>query len=398
MTLRSEQVRLQIALLQPLFYTKGFAAPESKAAVNRARELIQAAEKLGEISGSPLLLLSVLNGAFATNYANFNGDNIRVLSGQVLAFAEKIGGPVPLPVANNVMGMSLLTTGEIGASVKYFRRAVSLYDPAAHQDRARQSINDPKSLALVYLSWAEWLLGHPEVAIKNAKSALAYAREIDQAATLLFAVSLTALTHFLCGNHEIAMSQVDELTNLASAKDAEQWRAAALIQRGYVCGAIGRVSDAVENLSAGLNLWRSTGATLHVPLFQGFLAFAKGKIKHLEEASQIIDHAIKMIETTKETWCQAEVTRIAGEIALMSAEPDAAKAGEYFERALTIARQQQAKSWELRAAMSMARLWREQGKRDEARDLLGPVYGWFTEGFDTLDLKEAKALLAELAS
>ena len=104
------------------------------------------------------------------------------------------------------------------------------------------------------------------------------------------------------------------------------------------------------------------------------------------------------VETTKETWCEAEVNRIAGEIALKSPEPDAAKAEAYFERALAVARQQQAKSWELRAAMSMARLWRDQGKREEARELLAPVYGWFTEGFDTLDLKEAKVLLDELAA
>ena len=104
------------------------------------------------------------------------------------------------------------------------------------------------------------------------------------------------------------------------------------------------------------------------------------------------------VETTKETWFEAEIHRIAGEIALMSPEPDAAKAEAYFERALAVARAQQAKSWELRAATSMARLWRDQGKRDEARDLLAPVYGWFTEGFDTLDLKEAKVLLDALAT
>jgi predicted ATPase len=104
------------------------------------------------------------------------------------------------------------------------------------------------------------------------------------------------------------------------------------------------------------------------------------------------------LETTKERWCEAEVNRVAGEIALKSREPEVAKAQEYFERALAVARQQQAKSWELRAAMSMARLWRDQGKRDEARELLAPVYGWFTEGFDTRDLKEAKALLDGLAS
>ena len=104
------------------------------------------------------------------------------------------------------------------------------------------------------------------------------------------------------------------------------------------------------------------------------------------------------VETTKETWCEAEINRTAGEIALMSPEPDAAKAEAYFERALAVARQQQAKSWELRAAMSIARLWRDQGKVQQARELLAPVYGWFTEGFDTRDLKEAKALLEELCA
>ena len=107
---------------------------------------------------------------------------------------------------------------------------------------------------------------------------------------------------------------------------------------------------------------------------------------------------MKAVETTKEKWSEPEVNRVAGEIALMSRQPDAAKAEASFERALEVARQQQAKSWELRAAMSMAWLWRDQGKRDEARDLLAPVYGWFSEGFDTLDLKEAKALLDELAA
>jgi predicted ATPase len=117
-----------------------------------------------------------------------------------------------------------------------------------------------------------------------------------------------------------------------------------------------------------------------------------------DDACRRIEEAITAVEATEERWWEAEVHRIAGEIALKSQQPDAAKAEAYFERALTVARQQQAKSWELRAAMSMARLWRDQGKRDEAHNLLAPVYGWFTEGFDTRDLKEAKALLEELAS
>ena len=120
------------------------------------------------------------------------------------------------------------------------------------------------------------------------------------------------------------------------------------------------------------------------------------ELGQFDDAWRCIGEATNAVDTTKETWCEAEVHRIAGEIALRSPQPDTAKAEAYFERALAVARKQQAKSWELRAAMSMARLWRDQGKRDEARDLLAPVYGWFTEGFDTLDLKQAKAFLDEL--
>jgi predicted ATPase len=127
------------------------------------------------------------------------------------------------------------------------------------------------------------------------------------------------------------------------------------------------------------------------------LARADAEVERFEEAWHLIGEAMTAVETTKERWFEAEIHRTAGEIALMSREPDAAKAQAYFERALSVARAQQAKSWELRAAMSMARLWRDQGKRQQAHDLLAPVYGWFTEGFDTLDLKEAKPLLNELA-
>jgi len=128
-----------------------------------------------------------------------------------------------------------------------------------------------------------------------------------------------------------------------------------------------------------------------------FLARAHAELGQHDDAWCLIGEAMGAMEATKEKWCEAEVNRVAGEIALLTPEPDAAKAEAHFERALTIAREQQAKSWELRAAMSMARLWRDQGKRQQAHDLLAPVYGWFTEGFDTLDLKEAKALLDELA-
>jgi predicted ATPase len=135
-----------------------------------------------------------------------------------------------------------------------------------------------------------------------------------------------------------------------------------------------------------------------LPEYLGHLANAHTQLGQIDDAWRCIDEAMTIMKASGETWCEAELHRICGQIALKSPKPDQAKAEAYFERALSVARQQQAKSWELRAAMSMARLWRDQGKRQEARDLLTPVYGWFTEGFDTRDLKEAKVLLEELAA
>jgi predicted ATPase len=159
-----------------------------------------------------------------------------------------------------------------------------------------------------------------------------------------------------------------------------------------------QVSNSVRLITTGVAAWRATGATLFVPLFLSNLAKAYAELGQFGEARRCISEALRTIETTKERWFEAEGNRVAGEIALKSPEQDSTKAETYFERALAVARTQQAKSWELRAARSLARLWRDQGKLQQARELLAPVYGWFTEGFDTRDLKEAKALLQELAS
>ncbi len=149
-------------------------------------------------------------------------------------------------------------------------------------------------------------------------------------------------------------------------------------------------------ITSGITAMRSTGTTLRTPIYFSYLARAHAELDQFHDAWRCVGEALTVVETTNERWCEADILRMAGEIALLSPEHDAAKAQAYFERALAVARAQQAKSWELRAVMSMARLWRVQGKRLQAHDLLGPVYGWFTEGFDTLDLKQAKTLLDEL--
>jgi predicted ATPase len=170
-----------------------------------------------------------------------------------------------------------------------------------------------------------------------------------------------------------------------------------MLNEGCVLALTGKDAGAIQMITSGLAAYRSTGSTVYLPLYVSSLAGAYARLGQHDAAWDRIGEAMMAVETTREMLFEAEVHRTAGEIALMSLQSDIAKAQAYFERALVGARRQQAKSWELRAAMSMARLWRDQGKRQQAHDLLAPVYGWFTEGFDTLDLKDAKALLEQLA-
>jgi predicted ATPase len=249
---------------------------------------------------------------------------------------------------------------------------------------------------LSYRSWATWFLGYPEAALTDADDAIRKAREMGQAATLMYALVHAALPNTLCGNYVAAAAQAQEVVALAEEKGSPLWKAGAVISQGSVLAEAGSASDAIEMLVSGISAYRTTGATCWLPFRLPHLARAHAELGQFEEAWRCIGEARTAAETTKEKWCEAEVHRVAGEIALKSPEPDALKAEAYFERALAVAREQQAKSWELRAAMSMARLWCDQGKPQQARELLAPVYDWFTEGFDTLDLKEAKALLNEL--
>ena len=396
--LRREQIKLQVALITPLVHIKGYATPETKAVAERALLLIEQAEALGEPSDDPLLLFSVLYGVWAANYVAFNGDVMRELAAQFHALAEKQGTTAPLLQANRVMGISLLHTGDIVESRKHFDSAMALYDPAEHRPLAMRFGVDARVSMLSYRSWTLWLLGYPEAALADIDHALRDAREIGQAATLMFALGNTTFSHFFCGDYAGASAKSDEIVALADQKAALFWKARGMMNGGCVLALTGKAADAVHMITSGIAARRSAGSTIYLPFALSHLAIAHAELGQFDDAWRCIGEALTSIETTKEKWHEADANRIAGEIALKSPEPDAAKAQTYFERALFVAQAQQAKSWELRAAMSMARLWRDQGRLQQARELLAPVYGWFTEGFDTLDLKEAKALLEELAA
>ena len=292
---------------------------------------------------------------------------------------------------------ALALTGDFVDGKEHYDRALAIYDPAEHRPLTTRSGRDVGVTLLSFRSACVWQLGYPAASRNDAERAVKNARETGHATTLMYALFSAVDSHICCGNYAAANAQVDELIALADERGAPYWKALGTAMRGWLFAVTGKASDAVRAITSGITSLRSTGATLYEPWHLWYLAMAYAELGQPDDARRCIDDAIEKVERSKEKWCEAEVHRIAGEIALKSLAPDPEKAEAYFEHALAVARQQQAKSWELRAAMSMARLWRDQGKPQQARELLAPVYGWFTEGFDTLDLKEAKALLEELA-
>jgi predicted ATPase len=396
--LRREEIKLQVELMTPLIHVSGYATQETRAAEERALILIEQAQALGEPPEDPLLLFSALYGSWAANIVAFNGDMMRGLAHQFLGLAQKQSAIAPLMVGHRLMGLTLLHAGAIEEGRAHLDRAIALYDPAEHLPLATRFGQDVGAASLSWRSIASWLLGYPDDALANAERALSVARESGHSGTLIYILNFSVFPHLSCGDFVAANTLIDEFASLKDQIGSVFWGGWGTVQRGRVLALSGRVTDAVDNLVSGVAEMQSTGTTLWKPLALSDLALARAKIGQLDQAWTDIREAMAVQETAKEKWSEAEIDRIAGEIALRGTEPDAAKAEAYFSSALEIARRQKAKSWELRAATSMARLLRAQGKRAGARGILTPIYDGFTQGFDTLDLREARALLDDLAS
>lgn len=390
---RREQIKLQLALVNALMHVKGYAAPEPKAAVEKARQFIEKAESLGEAPEDPLLLFSVLYGVWAASYVAFNGAVTCDLASQFAALGQKQPDVAPLMIGRRLMGTSLMLTGDIVRARAHFDEAFVHYDPAVHRPLAMRFGQDVGSSIFVYRAMAQWMLGYPESALADIDQALANARESGHAGTLMYGQYHTALTNILCAKYPAAEQQSDEVIRLADEKGAVLWKALATMEKGCILALSGRAADGIEMITGGMSIYRSTGSRVYLPFFLSHLSRAHAELGQFEDAWRCIREAMSAVETTNERWCEAEINRLTGEIALNLPQLGPSRAEAYFERALAGARAQEAKSWELRAAMSTARFWNGQGMREKARALLAPIYGWFTEGLDTHDVKQAKALL-----
>jgi class 3 adenylate cyclase/predicted ATPase len=382
-----QELEFLSALGAVLIAVKGYAAPETGQVFARAREL-------WEQLGSPSEFLRVPFGQ--CRYHAFGGELDLALrfDEDLLRLSRQRNDAAGLVLGHTSSGNNLWFVGRFASSRSHLEEALALYDPIAHCSLVQQAGFHPQVTSQVILGIVLFCLGYPEQALARSQAAIAEARRLAHPPSLASSLVLGAMLLLLGGDDAILGEWVEQLITLASEQGFPFWRAVGTIYRGWVTVKNGNWADGIALLRSGLTALRATGAKTTVPVSLALLARACEIAGQTENASTLLDEALELVERTGERWFEAELNRHKGQLLLRQGHPDAAE--ELYRKALSIAAEQEAKLWELRAAVSLARLRRDQGRHAEARDLLAPVYAWFTEGFDTPDLKEAKALLDEL--
>jgi TOMM system kinase/cyclase fusion protein len=385
------ELALQTTLGPALIATKEFGAPEVAQAYSRAREL-------GRQMGETPDLFPVLRGLWVFHEARAELRVARELAEQLLVLAQHLRDPVHLMEAYRALGNTLFWLGEFAPARGHLEQGIALYDFQQHRALAFLYGTDPAVICLSYAAWALWLLGYPDQARRSSAEALTLAQELSHSPSLAVALAWAAYLHQSCREVPMVQERAEALIGLAAEQGFQFWLAAGTIFRDWALVQQGRRSEEeMAQLRQGLAAHRATGAELERTYWLALLAEAHGTVGQAEEGLCLLREALVVVEKSGMHQWEAELYRLTGELLLQQTVPDAQHAEACFCQALTTARRQEAKSLELRAAMSLSRLWQQQGKCQEAHDLLAPIYGWFTEGFDTADLQEAKALLEELS-
>ena len=381
--------------------TKGYAAPEVERAYARAQELCQ---QLGETPQS----FQVLRGLWVVHEMRAELRTARKLGEQLLALAQHLDDPDLLIEVHRALGNTLLWIGEFAHAREHLQKAVALHNPEQHTALAFQYGTDPRTVCLLYETLALWVLGYPDQAQQKSRVALARAEEGARQYSLSLAVALnwTSLLHQLRGEAEVTHERAVAGIALAQQCGFPDWEMIGTIFRDWAVAAQSPNEAPVEQLQKVIAAWCATGAELLRPYFLGLLAEQYGKIGRSEKGLALLDEALAVVNTSAEHFSEAELYRLRGELLLVrDANRLSARTGTprpnsevegCFQKALFVARQQDAKSWELRAATSLARQWCKQGKRESARRVLTETTDWFTEGRETRDFQAAQALLVEL--
>jgi class 3 adenylate cyclase/predicted ATPase len=381
---KRQELELRSCLGAALLYVKGYTAPETGCAYSRACEL-------WEQLGSPSEFLRVPYGQSV--YHMFRGEFDRALrlDEDLLRLSRKRDDSFGLVMGHQSFGRNLFLVGRFASSRSHLEDALAFYDPISHPVLVHQTGSHPHVNSQAYLGIVLFCLGYPEQALARSNAALIEARRLAHPPSLAGNLATAIRLHLLIENSTVLSECVNQLAAVTNEQGFPHWRAAETIFRGSVKVKNGDVAEGMSLLREGLAGSRGTGAWM--PHNIALLASACEITGQAEAAMSLFDDALQIVERTGERWLLAELYRHKGRL-LRQRHANAAE--KLYRKALSIAREQEAKLWEVRAAVSLARLWCDQRKRSEARDLLAPVYGWFTEGFDTRDLTEARALLREL--
>jgi len=388
---RSQQeLAVQMTLGMVLVATKGFAAPEVAHAYTRAHALCR------EVGDTPQLI-SVLSGLYGFHVVRAEFQTAQELAEQYLTLAHSLQAPTLLGVAHRGLGQTTFWRGALVPARAHLQQSITLYNPEQRRSQALSMGQDPGVTGGAWLALTLWLLGYPDQARQRSHEALTLAQELSHPFTLVVALTLSAwLHHFLYERHA-AQEQSEAAIRLATEQGFAHWVAWGTILRGAALAEQGQRAEGLAQIRQGLDAYRATGGEAARPYWLAQLAEACQKAGQPEEGLTLLTEALATAHKTGEGWWEAEIYRLRGELLSQHAVAQPGEAETWLQRALAVARRQEAKSLELRAAMSLARLWQQQGKHAEAYDLLAPIYGWFTEGFDTADLQEAKALVEALA-
>jgi class 3 adenylate cyclase/predicted ATPase len=384
---------LALTTLGPaLIVTHGYSSAEVAASYSRATELSQD-------SGDSRQLFSVLRGQWVSCASRGELRKALATGHKLLALAQTLDDSCLLLEAQSAIGRTLfLNLRDLCDARTHLEAAVSLYEPSMHRVLVALGAEDSGVSALSFLSSTLWLLGYPEQASERSEQALTLARHVVHPHSLGYALAFSAQTRCLRREPKLAKERAEATIALAAEHGLHFWRAWSEIFRGWALAEQGRGEESCAQLRHGLDSWRAIGSRIFLPLFGGLLADGLRKSARLEEAVTALDEAFAAAEQYGETWWNAELHRVRGELWLAARADASGDGAEHcFRQAIELTRQQGAKSLELRAVTSLSRLLRSQGKCDEARQTLAEIYGWFTEGFDTADLKDAKALLDELS-
>jgi class 3 adenylate cyclase/predicted ATPase len=387
-----QELMFQASLVAPLWTNCGFGSPEAERASRRALELCQRAAP-----DTPAHFRALYGLAYA--YL-IRGDlrRARPLAEQLLDLAGRLQDPELLAYAHFEMGCELLWSAELVAARAHLEQGIALYDPEWGRPASSRHAFNCASNCHAFLTRVCWHLSYPEHAMRHRGQAIAIAEDISHPFSQAVALGWTAALHQLRGETRRTQELAETLLAFATEQVFPFFAAHSMVFRGWALVEHGQSEEGIAQLREGLIAYRATGAELESSHWLGLLAEVCRHTGKAEEGLRVVAEAFDHIAQSGIVYYEPELQRLEGELRLCHDPADAQKAEACFRRALAVARQQQAKSWELRAVMSLARLWRDQGKPQQARELLAPVYGWFTEGFDTRDLKEAKALLDELAS